>query len=987
MRALLAAGLRMHNSRYAHLRVANKNTTSIEGEFYVPFNVEGIVRVVTVLYVPLLSCPLILGLDFWRRYHLLPDFVNNTVEIAEVQLLDKPPEVNEECLNASQKAELQELLEEFRPLLEPGKLGCVKGYEHVIDTGASPPVQSRYNYLNPRIMGDVHIELDDRLKRDIVEPSASPWQSPLLILPKKDKGFRWVVDLRKVNEVVINPNQYPLPRINPTLASMKGAAIISTIDIKDAYLQIALAQESKEKTAFYVPGRGKYHYKRLPAGLKDASSTWQRLLEKILTNEFKELDVHIVVYMDDILIYSPEGQWEHHREKLRKVFQRLAEAGITINLEKCKFAVKSVKYLGHIIDEFGVRPDPGKVAAVMNYPRPKTVTQVRQFVGLAGWMRKFIPNFSSISRPLYAKYKLPKGSPLIWTEEDESAFVNLKGLLSKGPVLRSPDFSKPFMVYCDGSSKGTGAILTQMSADGEHAVAYTSRVLKGRERIYSATELECLAVLHALETFRPYLEGYKFDLYTDHSSLKWLHKLKNPNGRLARWAVQIQQYDMNVIHRKGSAMQAPDALSRNPVEVTSALVDIPEAVEDNWYLKMVKNVEEKPESFEKFCLKDGVLFKLITVKSTLPLQWVQVIPRETRRAVLQECHDNPTSGHGGWKRTFQRLRTRGYWPNMRKEVQSYVERCQTCQKNKVDRRRKPGLMGSGDIVTQPFECVSVDLIGPLPRSKKGNTFISVVTDAFSKYVCVRPLTTATAANVCKHFKEEVILRHGAPRLVLADNGKQYAGHEFKNLCGEFNSKIRFNNPYVPRSNPTERQNQTLETVICCFVSEDHREWDILLPEIQSSMNTSESAATGYSPHQAIFGETLILDGRERVYKGDEEAEVVVRDMNDEDYKNLQEARARRFLDIMSRLKEAQRRNAKRWNLRRRPDCFAPGDIVWRRQYIKSDKAQFVSKKLAEKYTGPFTVKAKIGRVSYLLEDEKGKDDGPWHIDQLKKNIR
>lgn len=261
-------------------------------------------------------------------------------------------------------------------------------------------------------MADVHEELNRRLENDIVEPADSPFQSPLLIIPKKTKGLRWVVDFRKLNSMIKVPDSsYPLPRINPMIAKLGGASIMSTIDISDAYLQIMLAPESRPLTAFYVPGRGQFQFKRMPAGLKDAASKWQKTIDQILADVVKD-DPHCMVYMDDIILWSPDGDWRHHIQLLRKIFTALHNAGVTINLSKSEFGRKQVKYLGHIIDSFGVRPDPSKIAAVVNFPVPRKVTQVRQFLGLAGWMRRFIPHFGITARPLYDKIK--KNVPFIW---------------------------------------------------------------------------------------------------------------------------------------------------------------------------------------------------------------------------------------------------------------------------------------------------------------------------------------------------------------------------------------------------------------------------------------------------------------------------------------------------------------------------------------------------------------------------------------------
>lgn len=890
---------------------------------------------------------------------------------------EKENEDEESTLNEEQKDELQELFNEFRPLVETGKLGCVRGVQHSIQTGNALPVRQRYNCMNPRILEDVHKELDYRLENDIVEPSNSSWLSPLLVLRKKDKGYRWVVDFRRLNAVVESPDQYPLPRIDPILSQVGGATIISTIDIKDAYLQVTLAPGSREKTAFYVPGRGLFHFKRMPAGLKDAANFWQKTLERVFGTD---REPHIIIYMDDILVWSPNNDWNHHVAMLRKVFQCLVEAGITLNLEKSRFGRKSVKYLGHVIDRYGNRPDPAKISAVMNFPRPTCVRHVRQFLGLAGWMRKYIPNFSIIAKPLHDLEK--KNVKFRWDQEQRVAFLKLKEYLSKGPVLRSPDFTRRFSVYSDGSKAGLGAILTQMFEDGEHSVSYGSRSLRGREPNYAATELECLAALFAITHFREFLEGYKFTLFTDHSSLLWLHKLKNPSGRLARWAVQLQQYDFDIVHKKGTTMQAPDALSRNPIPADIRLVDV-KNTSDEWYDALKLKIQDDPDNYPQFAIKDDRIMKLITVSSTEPFKWVQVVPKDSREEVLRNAHDSKTSGHFGFLRTFDKVRRAYYWPGMKDCVYIYVKSCDTCQKIKKERVRPPGLMGSSRIISAPFEVVSADLIGPLPRTAKGNTFLHVVVDCFSKYVILKPLRTATAAAVTRHIREEVFLRQGAPRVLLCDNGKQYDSHQFRGLCQEFKTKIFYNNiAYNPRSNPTERYNQTIETVICSYLQDEqdyHRKWDLYAPEVQCAMNSAISHVTGFSPHN---GADLILDGREHTFDGNED--LVARDP--EFSPAEEEHREEMLAEIRQRIRDAVARSRAHYNLRRRDEVLQPGCMVLRKNFVKSNKARGFSRKLGARFIGPFKIKAKVGKVSYSSVSLDEKEEGVWHIDQLKKYV-
>jgi len=279
LKILQEAGLKLQKSTFSHIQVADSGTACIEGELHVPFQIGSTTRVIPVLFVPKLNATLLLGIDFSKRFNLRVDFVQETCEVSTVEI---GSEGEEDVLNPDQRQRLNELLEEFRPLFDSEKFPCAKGVVHHIDTGDALPVRRRYNAINPRNMEAAHAELDARLKKDIVEPSDSPWCSTLVQLPKKGGGQRWVVDFRQVNQLIKMPNANQLPRINDEFMRINSPTIISSIDIRDAYLNICLDEESKQKTAFYVPGRGLYQFKRLPAGLKDAAGRWQGHIDKII---------------------------------------------------------------------------------------------------------------------------------------------------------------------------------------------------------------------------------------------------------------------------------------------------------------------------------------------------------------------------------------------------------------------------------------------------------------------------------------------------------------------------------------------------------------------------------------------------------------------------------------------------------------------------------------------------------------------------------
>lgn len=546
------------------ISTANAHTCQIETIISIPYVVEGRVRVVDTLLVPDLVSDLIFGVDFLESFALVPDFVNKTFEFAPLPMTCAV--VDKTRLTPTEYEALNHLTDSYFNNIG-ARLGRTTILEHVIDTGDAPPIKQRHYPVSPNIAKFINTELDEMLRLGVVEPSHSAWSSPIVVVKKHSGAYRFCIDFRKVNSVT-KKDAYPLPYMSTILDQLGGAKYLSSLDLKSAFWQIPLEASSRERTAFSVPGRGLFQFVTMPFGLCGAPATMQRLADKIFG---PELEPYVFVYLDDIIVATPD--FKTHMEVLQKVFLRLQAANLTLNRAKCFFARNELKYLGYIVDSTGLRVDPDKVSAIVSFPTPKNVKDVRRFVGLASWYRRFIPEFS---HKIVALTRLTrKHAKFVWTSEADVAFNHLKECLSSAPVIICPDFTKPFCLQTDASSVAIGAVLTQDFDNGERVIAYASRALNKNEQNYSATELEILAVLWAIDKFQGYIEASKFTVITDHHALIWLNKLKEPKGRLARWALRLQQYDFEVIHRKGKNHVVPDALSRSV-----SLVDVKPADHD-----------------------------------------------------------------------------------------------------------------------------------------------------------------------------------------------------------------------------------------------------------------------------------------------------------------------------------------------------------------------------------------------------------------------
>lgn len=594
-------GLKLHPSDVKSCGVADGSQCPVIGSFSVPFCLENRVALVEVLVMPSLPHSLILGIDFWKKLGVVPDFRHGhweftscPTDVALCSLTDGSH------LSSTQSRQLDSFLADLFSQ-RPEMLGCTDMVSHVIKTSAEP-VKQRFYPISPALQKHVYAELDDMLSKGVVEPSTSPWASPIVMVKKPDGSYRFCVDYRKLNRVT-ERDAYPLPLISNILDKLRDAKYLSSLDIKNAYWQVPMAPECKPYTAFTVPGRGLFQFRRMPFGLHNAPATWQRLIDRVLSH----MEQYVFVYLDDIVVVTQT--FEKHLEVLREVFDRLRGAGLTVRRDKCQFCRPELKFLGYVVDASGLHCDPDKVVAILNIPTPKNVTEVRRFLGITSWYRRFIPDCATLLAPITKL--LRKGNRFAWSEECETAFRVVKEHLVSSPVISCPDFSRPFVIQTDASDFGLGAVLSQNFPEGERVVSFISRSLTRSERKFSTTEKECLAVLWAIEKFRPYVEATHFTVVTDHFALLWLNNLKDPSGRLARWCVKLQQFDFDIIHRRGKDHVVPDALSRSVpvVEEISVTTATFTDYRDPWYDKMANTVSQRPLDYPLWRVEGGPCIK------------------------------------------------------------------------------------------------------------------------------------------------------------------------------------------------------------------------------------------------------------------------------------------------------------------------------------------------------------------------------------------
>jgi hypothetical protein len=458
-------------------------------------------------------------------------------------------------LTEGQRDEVLEILSRY-PEVITNRMGQTPLVEHHIETGKARPIYGARFRKSPAEVEEIQRQVDSLLEKGVVRESDSPWAAPVVLARKSDGTWRFCVDYRRLNAVT-QRDSYPLPRIDATLDRLGGSMYFTTMDLLSGFWQVPMRPEDRPKTAFCTTS-GLYEWNCMPMGLINSPATFQRLMDRVLG---KLRYTFALVYLDDIMVHS--STWEEHLKHLDAVFQCLKKAGLTVKLKKCHFGRIEVEYLGHVVGREGIKVDPKKVTAIAELRAPRNVSEVRTLLGMVAYYRRFIPDCSALSKPLHNLTR--KDTPFVWSEACEASMAELKRLLVQAPALRPPDFTKPFRVRSDASYQGLGATLMQgdqANGDDWYVVAYASRSLTKAEKNYSATDLECRGVLFAVNQFRPYIYGRKFQMETDHKALIWLLGTKHSNGRLQRSVMELQTYDYELVHKAGITMQDADCLSR-----------------------------------------------------------------------------------------------------------------------------------------------------------------------------------------------------------------------------------------------------------------------------------------------------------------------------------------------------------------------------------------------------------------------------------------
>ncbi|GJZ44822.1 hypothetical protein Tco_0592418 [Tanacetum coccineum] len=807
---------------------------------------------------------------------------------------------------------VREFLEVFLEDL-PG-LPPVLQVEFQIDLipGAAPVARVPYR-LAPSEMQELSNQLQELADRGFIRPSTSPWGAPVLFVKKKDGSFRMCIDYRELNKLTIK-NRYPLPKIDDLFDQLQGSSVYSKINLRSGYHQLRVRDEDIPKTAFKMR-YGHYEFQVMPFGLTNAPAVFMDLMNRVCK---PYLDKFVIVFIDDILVYSRNK--EEHENHLRIILELLKKEKLYAKFSKCDFWISVVQFLGHVIDNQGLHVDPAKIEAVKNWASPTTPTEIRQFLGLAGYYRRFIKDFSKIAKSLTELTQ--KNKKYIWGEKQESAFQLLKQKLCEAPILALPEGNNDFVVYCDASLQGLGAVLMQR----EKVIAYASRQLNPHEENYTTHDLELGAVR--------------------------ILNQKEFNMRQRRWLKLLADYDCEIRYHPGKA----NIILKAQTEAIK---------EENIKAENLRGIDK---AFE--VRPDGT--RCIKNQSWLPLFG------NPRDLIMHESHKSKYSIHPGSDKMYQDLKKLYWWTNMKAIIAEYVVKCLTCSRVKAECQKPSGLLIQPEIPTWKWEKITMDFVTKLPKTSSGHDAIWVIVDRLTKSAHFIPIKeTDSMETLTRLYIKEIVSRHRVPIFIISDRDSRFTSRFWQSMQSALGTQLDMSTTYHPETDgQSERTIQTLENMLRACVIDFGKGWERHLPLVEFSYNNSYHASIKTTPFEALYGRKcrspvcwakvgdVQLTGPEIIHETTEKI-VKIR-------QRLQAARDR----------QRSYANVKRKPLEFQVGDRVMLKVSPRKGVIRFGKRG----KLNPWYIGPFKILKRVGPVAYKLElpEELRNVHNTFHVSNLKK---
>jgi len=840
-----------------------------------------------------------------------------------------------------------------------------------LEEGSSPPVGHMYSVSQSELQ-TLREFIDEHLRIGFIRHSSSPHGAPILFVRKKDGSLRLCVDYRGLNKIT-KKDRYPLPLVSDLLNTAGKARIYTSLDLRHAYHLVRVTEGDEWKTTFRTR-YGSFEWLVMPFGLSNAPASFQRFMNDIFGDL---LDVCVIIYLDDILIYSDDPK--EHKKHVREVFRRLRQYGLYVRPDKCFFSVNSVEYLGFILSTDGLKMSTAKVQTIQDWPEPKKVKDIQSFLGFANFYRRFISDYSDIVVPLTRLTR--KGIAWNFTTEARQSFEALKSAFTSAPVLTHWIPDKPIIVETDASDYALGAILSIQTDSGEiHPVAFHSRTFTSPELNYDTHDKELLAIFDAFRVWRHFLEGSAspIDVVTDHKNLEYFATTKVLSRRQARWSEYLCRFNLLIRFCPGRLGTKPDSLSRRwDVYPKGGNNDYAKVNPDNY--RPIFSQQQLRHSLRASELLSPVLRASVImdqeqlnqdILSALYLDPLYIahldnpkpnwsistdgflrhhdriyIPNsdDLRLRVLRNKHDHILSGHPGQNKTTELILRDYTWPGLREFVKTYFKSCTTCMRAKPQRHKPYGLLKQLPVPERPWNSISMDFIEPLPPSS-GCDSILVIVDRLTKQSIFIPTTIhCTSEDLAMLFVIHVFSKHGVPEHVTSDRGSEFVSRFFRSLGKALDMTLHYTSGYHPEGDgQTERTNQTLEQYLRIFCNYQQDNWHTLLPLAEFTYNNTPSSTTGISPFFANKGYHPNLTIHPK------------RDLASAQAKNLVVNLDELHQELKATIAEAQLRYQGPADLRR---MSAPPFEVGQQAFVKAKffRSTRPSAKLSDKFLGPFDI--------------------------------
>jgi hypothetical protein len=974
-----------HLSIPSSVTVANGGSVSCVAQIpYAEWSIQGYTFHSTLKLIPIGTYDMILGMDWLQAFspmkvHWVQKWIQIQYGPNSIVLQGVLPEaadcalvqvfhVDDTELVPPLPVEVQQLLDQYQHLFQPpSELPPRRSCDHTIPLipGAQPVASRSYRY-SPLLKTEIETQVNEMLQSGLIRPSSSAFSSPVLLVKKKDGTWRLCVDYRQLNALTIK-SKFPIPIVDELLDELSSASWFSSLDLRAGFNQIRLAPGEEHKTAFQTHW-GQFEFNVMAFGLTGAPNSFQGAMNTTLKPLLRKC---VIVFFDDILVYS--SSYEDHIQHLANVFELLSQDQWLVKLSKCRFAQQSISYLGHVISAQGVSTDPTKIEAVLSWPVPQNIKELRSFLGLTGYYRKFVQHYAVIARPLFDLLK--KGTLFIWTATHTTTFEALKQALVTAPVLALPNFSRPFQLQTDACDRGVGAVLLQ---DG-HPLAFVSKALGPRTRGLSTYEKEYLAILIAVDQWRSYLQHNEFIIFTDQRSLMHITDQRLQTPWQMKLYTKLVGLQFKVIYKPGSTNLAADALSRHPqppIQLNAVSYCSPSWLAevaagyttDPVSRALVQELSVDPGSHPPYSLINGILriHDRIWVGNNKPLQL----------RICSALHASAMGGHSGFPVTYARAKKLFAWHGMKSDIKQFVASCTVCLQAKPDRARYPGLLSPLPVPAESWQVISMDFIEGLPRSGNANCIL-VVVDRFSKFAHFIPLLHPfTASQVAQLFLDHIYRLHGMPTHIVSDRDRIFTSMFWKELFRLAQTQLCMSSAYHPQSDgQTERVNQCLETYLRCFVQACPRQWVKWISLAEYWYNTSLHSSLNRSPFEVLYGHPPRHFGI-----SPPEAS------SSPDVESMLLDRATATALVRQQLLRAQQRMKLQADKRRSERSFQVGDLVYLKlqPYVQASLAPRAHQKLSFRYFGPYKVLSKIGEVAYKLDLPASSSVHPvFHVSLLK----